>query len=335
MDGKKTVANAIFFLFLAFSTGIVFILHAGSDRQTESQIEKLPSVANGQRALGDKNRVVAAEPHPAEVQLAMRSEVLTESTLVGSEAPIVLVTIHDFIDHLDGEKVDIDSVVDFASYSDEAFDYVRSEYLMVDESDRKQLMMKILSNCDHPGRVDLALELVSSTDLNNRKAAYQWLIHSDSAGKENGVRVSRALLHAMEYEQDTQLLADIVGALHLPTLPGNSTGSVLREIASTRLNELTFHENEAVSAQAIVKAVQLNQDKSTLDMLLFHVENSSTQLQLAAIEGLKNLDYPSDNIMYSLDTLTQNPSVEQPVRMAAVELIVAYENYILPPEDMD
>lgn len=334
MANRKTVLYLAVFFFLMpliFSLYVQLLKQVddpayreGDNRWLNSRIDQVE----------DRRVVIQVVPSSGQQSLnGPKTEVgvMDEATLEGSAAPARFFSVHDFIDHLSDDEVDMDSVVNFASVSDEAFDYIRSEYLMAEDRVRKLQLFNILNNCDHPARVELALDLISSENRNERKVAYQWLSHSYNTHQISRKRMSSALLQAMDTERDESLLAELITLFETPP---PEIDFELYESATVKIKTLMDHEDDKVSASAISKIAQLSQDPGTLELLMHYVENSPLSLQMAALEGLRHLDSPSDHIMYRLDTLAQNPSVDRQVRLAAVELIVAYENDILPSVDL-
>lgn len=234
-----------------------------------------------------------------------------------------LAALESHLEETAPDAVDFDSVVKLINESDSAFDYVVREYLATPNEDFKhRVLLNALNNTSNPARVNLAVELASSSHLQTRRTAYSWLSRSEGLASE---LVYQALVDASYYEQDSEALAQLVVSMPLNEF---SRTSGIRERAILRLNDLAFHPDEIVSSKAIERISEAAINPNTVRILQQHLQDSSEHRQLAALNGLKNLGHPSDEVMSSLNAILHDPNLPQKNRATAARVLIDFENQL-------
>lgn len=226
-------------------------------------------------------------PHIAEHRNTTSTQIqrITEDTIDTLPAAKIT-TYNDLMTLLQGQPIDLDSVVDFINQSPDGFEYVVAQLSTSNNAHYKHMLIKILDNSQNPKRSELAAELAYSDNTTEREAAYRWL---SLAPNIDNPKIYNVLIDAIYQESDPQLLSNMLSTL---SIPDANTDPVAFEYALSRVYDLAKYDDPTVASNAITKAAEISQSQPTLDMLLYHAQSNDKTRQLAAIEGLKNFETP-------------------------------------------
>ncbi|WP_395345222.1 hypothetical protein PN836_010015 [Ningiella sp. W23] len=228
-----------------------------------------------------------------------------------------------YLSRADTSERDLESAIDFINSSQKGFELVAQLYLSTDEAIQKQQLFEMIYNTTNEAKVDFMAKLIRSDKLSLRRDAHT-LLDSAIADTLKQEQLTHILIEATLIEKDPQALSTLVNVIELKHDQVQS--NYARDLLIERLEELSFHELESVSAEAIIKLAAISPTDKTLDIMNSHLEFGTHQLQYEAIKGLRYFDKPTDKLMANIKMIMESDNHPQQIKAAAAQALVRFEN---------
>ncbi len=307
-------ASLLIFFIIAFAMGYGLAIFKLSVQPPRAQPQPIPtqncmpkSSLSFKQILGEPTRAQRPKPIPH----SPNQPTSTPATLNSTDTIHSVAGLKQFLHNLTADNFDIEKVRDYLDTSSDAFQLLISQYGQLQDPEKKELLLDLISETENPEKAAFAQELVNANNVNERKRAYSWL-----ADSEQNNASQTTLLNASYYEENPEALGDIVSALSVVDLDSQTHAS-----AVTRLSELSFHENAEVAAHAISVVSGISQNTSTLTMLNSHINSENENLKIAALNGLYYFDGANNETRNSVSRLLNDSSASPTVKEIASELL--------------
>ncbi len=234
-----------------------------------------------------------------------------------------------YLSETKADDLDLEFLVNSIDRSIESFELVASAYLLSTDAREQSVLLDAINDSNSALKIDLALELMHSSETQKRSAAYSWL--NQNVYQTNSDVAQQALLDATYHESNNELLFQLISYLPLERFD-YVTG--VREQAVLRLNELAFHPDSEVSSGAVTKLAQSEKTQQTLNIVRLHLQDKSELRQSAALESLGHFEVVSRELMMSLDGMLNNADLSRENRAKAARILIRFENQRRPQTDI-
>ncbi|MBF7072189.1 hypothetical protein ISG33_02075 [Glaciecola sp. MH2013] len=220
---------------------------------------------------------------------------------------------------------DFESLLDFTNSSPQAFAYIADLYVNTGNAWQQKRAFELLFRCLHPEKVSFIASLLRSTDLDLQSKGAR-LLSTDVQTTEQYELMVSLIIEASYSAENPEALTHLIKALQL-TERKSLSNDFTDKLIVDRLHELASDSHPSVANIALSTLLQVSQGETALAIVNIHLSQGSESTQLNALQSIRDIAYPGEEVMLTLNQIMNDNSLPREVRALAAKRLVDFENY--------